>query len=279
MDPYEADNFIMLRKNAVRVRPVLGAVVRLGLVATALLLTLAAGVNAQSDSVSAFNKPADTKDSLSVTPEPPEVLALYAGGLLALPSAEFRSTIHNSIFNLAAGLGGGLLINPFGKNRATPILLGFDFNYLNYAIDYTDATATMPPLKTSFNIFTYSLVVRARLTDRTRKFTPFADGMIGIREFATTTKVDKNVNNIIYNTNQPEVISRISDTGLNFGLGAGFTVGRGPVVFTCRLMFLWGREVDYVIRNSVVVDANGYITYSKGSTTTSLLALQVGMKL
>ena len=100
-----------------------------------------------------------------------------------------------------------------------------------------------------------------------------------ISEFATVTKVDKNVSNIVYATDQPEVLSRISDTGLNFGLGAGFLAGRSSLVFTCRLMFLWGREVDYVVRHSVVIDSSGHVNYTKGSTTTSLLMLQIGIQL
>ena len=270
----DSRNFLDLKHNRVMSRKLIKGIL------TAILPMIAGGLQAQSDTVSALSKPAESEDTtVYVAPKPPGVWSLYAGGLLALPSAEFRSTINNSIFNLAAGVGGGFLVNPFGKKRASPVHIGFDFNYLNYGIDYTDATSTMPPLKTTFNIFTYSLMARLQRPDRTRGFTPFADGMIGIREFATVTKVDKNVSNIVYATDQPEVLSRISDTGLNFGLGAGFLAGRSSLVFTCRLMFLWGREVDYVVRHSVVIDSSGHVNYTKGSTTTSLLMLQIGIQL
>jgi len=249
---------------------------------TVIFLMIAHSLLAQSDTFSALKEPKENKepdkDTTYVAPKPPELLFVYVTGMLALPSKEFRSTINNSIFNLAAGGSGGILFNPFGRKRASPILIGFDFGYLNYAIDYADAAAGVPPLKITYNVATYSLIGRLRPTNPKGKFVPFVDGLIGAREFYTVAKVDKNVSNILYNTDQPEIISRISDTGLNFGLGAGFITGIHSVKFTCRLMALWGRQVDYVIRHSVVVDPSGHVTYSKGSTTTSLVELQLGIQ-
>ena len=50
----------------------------------------------------------------------------YAGGQVAIPSAEFRKVIKNSTGNLGYGLYAGFLMSPLGKNKPSPILVGID---------------------------------------------------------------------------------------------------------------------------------------------------------
>ena len=43
-----------------------------------------------------------------------------------------------------------------------------------------------------------------------------------------------------------------------------------------RVLYLWGDEVDYVVRNSVKIN-NGTLTYDTGKANTSIVTIQLGI--
>ncbi len=209
-----------------------------------------------------------------------ETLHLYITGQVALPSEEFRKVINNSIDNLGIGVSAGLLLSPLGAKSPSPLLLGIDFGYFNYGVDKTPGTSTFPALKTNFNVITWSGLLRLRPTNHRTGFTPFLDGLLGVKILNTVTKIDKDLSNVLLNTDQPEVLNRVNNTGLNFGLGAGFYINSKKsdfMGFTLRLLYVWGDDIKYVVRNSIVVDSNGFITYQTSTANTSIIMLQLGL--
>ncbi len=210
-----------------------------------------------------------------------ENLSAYLTGQVAIPSAEFRSVINNSIFNLGAGLSAGFLFSPLGKKQASPALLGIDFGYFNYGIDKTPATSKTPPLKSTYNVFTWNGVIRIRPPVFHSRFVPFADGMIGVKVFNTITKVDKDALDLVLNNSQPEVLNRVNKSGLNYGIGVGFAAhgkNNENLAFTLRAVYMWGADIDYVVRGSLAIDSNGFITYQMSSVNTNILSIQLGLQ-
>jgi hypothetical protein len=181
-------------------------------------------------------------------------LHFYLTGLIAVPQREFRAVIDNTFGNLGYGFGTGVLLSPLGERRPSPALIGIDFGYFNYGTDKIEGTSTVPNLKTTHNVFTWNGVIRFRPTIYRAAVTPFVDGMMGVKLFSTKTKIDKNLLNIVLNDNQPEVINNAKDTGFNYGLGIGIIANsktENHTGFTLRLLYLWGDNVNYVVRNSV----------------------------
>ena len=221
--------------------------------------------------------PAQISDSLRS-----ETLHFYVNGQVALPSEQFRSAINNSIDNLGLGINIGLVMSPMGGKRPSPIMLGIDFGYSNYGVDKTPGTSSLPPLKTTYNIISWNGILRLRPPIHRSSITPFADGLVGVKILNTITKIDKDVSNIILNTNQPQVLNRINNAGLNFGAGVGFAAYSKKtewVAFTMRFLYLWGDDIKYVVRHSMVVDNNGFITYKTETANTSIFLVQIGFNL
>lgn len=198
----------------------------------------------------------------------------------AIPSSEFRKVIDNEFGNLGYGLGTGIVISPLGENKPSPFLLGLDFGYFTYGQEKQEATANTPSLKTSHNVFTWNAVGRLKPKHYRGRVTPFADGLIGVKLFNSKTKIDKNISHIIFNDNQREVINNVKDTGLNYGVGVGFYTNpkkQNHPGFTLRILYLWGDEVKYVVRNSVMMDGNGNVTFSTDRANTSMVIVQLGI--
>jgi hypothetical protein len=203
----------------------------------------------------------------------------YAGVQSAIPSAEFRKVINNAAGNLGYGFFTGLAVSPLGKNKPSPVLLGIDFGYFLYGNEKQKGSGTMPTLKTTHNVFTWNGMARLKPAHQRGSITPFADGLLGLKLFNSKTKIDKDLTNIIFNDNQNEVINNVKDTGLNYGLGVGFYTNpkkRANAGFQLRVLYLWGDEMKYVVRNSVVVDANGFVTYETARANTSMVIIQLG---
>ncbi len=203
----------------------------------------------------------------------------YAGGQVAIPSAEFRKVIKNSTGNLGYGLYAGFLMSPLGKNKPSPILVGIDFGFFTYGNEKQKGVGNTPTLKTTHNVFTWNAAGRLKPIRHQGKVTPFVDGLIGLKLFNSKTKIDKDLTNLVFNDNQNEVINNVNDTGLNYGLGVGFYTNpqkTNAAGFQLRLLYLWGDEVKYVVRNSVVVNQNGNVTFDTARANTSMVIIQIG---
>jgi len=204
----------------------------------------------------------------------------YLTGQVAIPSQEFREVINNDFGNLGFGIGTGLVFSPLLENRPSPILIGLDFGYFTYGQEKTAGTTTAPPLKTTHNVFTWNVIGRLRPKYEHGSVTPFIDGLLGLKLFNTKTKINKDLIDFIFNDDQREVINNVKDTGVNYGFGAGFYTNpkkRGYPGFSLRVLYLWGDEVSYVVRNSVKLDPDGFVTFDTERANTSMLIVQVGI--
>jgi len=209
-----------------------------------------------------------------------DYLTFYFNGQVAIPAKEFREVINNSVGDLGVGLAGGFLFSPFGQKKPSPILLGVDIGYINYGVEKIGANSSNPAIKITHNIYSFDGMARLRNPNHHNKsIVPFIDGMLGLKLYNTRVKIDKNLIDVMFNNDEEEVLDNVNNTGLNFGLGAGFYIlpkkinGAG---FMMRVLYMWGDEVDYVVRNSVTLN-NGTLTYETGKANTSMLTIQLGI--
>jgi opacity protein-like surface antigen len=213
-----------------------------------------------------------------------ETAMLSLSANLTIPTRAFKEAVDNPIGGAGVGLGTNLLLNPKGRKGYSPVFFGVDFSYVTFGRDKQESTASSPPYKTSFNHYSISGMSRVFLTDKTEGFTPFIDGMLGLKIFNTRTKVDKDLLDIVLNDDQPEVIHTTNDSGLGYGAGIGFytrrlkSEGEGSASFIFRALYLWGDKTSYVKRGSLVVD-NGYISYETGYTKTNMILFQLGINI
>lgn len=204
----------------------------------------------------------------------------YVNAQIAVPSKEFREGIQNDVGNLGHGISTGLVLSPLFENKPSPILVGIDFGYFKYGQDKQSATATSPPLKTTYNVFTWNGQARLRPRFVKGSVIPFADGLLGLKLYNTKTKIDKDVIDFIFNDNQPEVINNVKNTGLNYGLGIGFYTNpkqQSNSGFTLRALYMWGDDVTYVVRNSVKVSSTGNVSFETDRANTSMVLIQLGI--
>jgi hypothetical protein len=209
-----------------------------------------------------------------------DYLNFYFNGQVAVPAKEFREVINNSVGDLGVGLTGGFLFSPLGQKKPSPILLGADIGYSNYGVEKISASSNDPAIKITHNIYSFDGMARLRNPNHHNKtIVPFIDGLLGLKLYNTRVKIDKDLLDVIFNNDQAEVLDNVNNTGLNFGLGTGFyTVPKkiNGAGFMMRVLYMWGDEVEYVVRNSVKMN-NGTLTYDTGKANTSMVTIQLGV--
>jgi len=206
-----------------------------------------------------------------------DYLSFYVNSQVAVPAKEFREVINNSVGDAGVGLAGGLLFSPLGRKKPSPVLIGIDIGYLNYGLEKINASSGDPALKITHNIYSFDGIGRLRPYNRKGKVTPFIDGLLGLKLYNTRVKIDKTFLDTIFNKDEAEVLKNVNNTGVNFGLGAGFyTNPTKGIGFTMRAIYMWGDEVDYVVRNSMKIN-NGTLSYETASANTSMLTIQLGI--
>ena len=200
---------------------------------------------------------------------------------LAFPTKDFKEAVDNDLEGIGVGVASNVLFNPKGKKGYSPVFFGVDFSYVTFGRDKQPSTNDTPPYKTTFNYYTINGIARIFLANKTEGFTPFVDGMMGLKIYNTRTKIDKDLLDTVFDEDQPEVIHTTNDTGLGYGIGVGFynrkahDEGEGKGSFTLRVLYLWGDKVEYVKRGSLVVD-NGFVNYETGFTNTNMFMVQLG---
>ena len=205
-------------------------------------------------------------------------------GVVGIPSKELKEAVQNDFGNVGIGFATSILLNPFGKKKPSPILMGIDFSYLTYGVDKIEATTYTPPLKTTFNVYNISGAFRF-LPKQSPGFAPFIDGMIGSRIFNTRTKIDKNIVDTILNEDQPEVINTTNDAGLCYTVGVGFFNRKSRKdndlkgSFTLRFLYTWGDDTEYILRDSIKLDSSNFVTYETGHARTDMFLIQFGFTL
>jgi hypothetical protein len=207
----------------------------------------------------------------------PFTVSIY--GNVGVPSPEFKKAVNNSSGGAAIGFGGNILFNTGGKKKLSPVAFGIDLSYQYFGRDKIEATSSLPPYKTSYNLWNLSGVSRVILSKRAKGFVPFVDGMLGLKIFTTRTKVDKSALASVLG-DEEELIGVKNYNGLGYGVGMGWYTRKPQdeeekTSFSLRVMYLWGDRIEYVKRGSVQVD-NGNVTFETGYTYTNTILIQLG---
>ena len=205
-----------------------------------------------------------------------DLLNIHLAAVAGFPTQELKDAVHNTFGNMGIGLSAGVLVNPFGKKKPSPVFPGVNFDYLLYGVDKIPETAQHPKIRTTYNIYTIQGALRL-MPFQEGGFVPYLDGMLGTRIFNTRSKAI---------LDEPEQIHSTNDAGLNYVLGVGFYT-RKPnedkedvtPSFTLRVLYYWGDDVKYVVRDSFTIDSDDVVHFDTDYTRTSMFMIQLGVML
>lgn len=196
------------------------------------------------------------------------------GGIgLSIPTGDFRETLDRNLFHVNAHLA-----LPF---KRVPILQsGFDFGYSvlgNYQravplnTEYLDITEGL--LTTRNKAFSYHGFLRlSPLRGRVR---PYVDGLLGLRQFRTTSKVtaDGVEGHLSKEANQ-------WDIAFSAGWAAGLMVTFGKIAYVeGRVEHFNSGKATYVDPASVTINDQGTVNFSTLTSNTDVTNVTVGIGL
>lgn len=195
------------------------------------------------------------------------------------PDSQFKKAMDSDYGGMGLGFSTGFGINPYGTKRQFPLLLGIDFTYVTFGRDKTTDPVTDIRYKTSFNYFFVGPLARLYPL-KTKKISPFIDGLAGLQVLNGRTKLDKT----IFDDSEEEVlIGAENDSGFSYGLGIGFHTKKiiqdenvAHISFFFRAMYLWSDRSKHIKRDSARVVDDLY-TYQTAFTTTNMFQLQLGV--
>jgi hypothetical protein len=201
--------------------------------------------------------------------------------IVGLPQGEFRSNVDRAGFGLEAAIG--------YAPQASPFMVGFDLQYLNYGDETRRErfSTTIPDVtvdvSTTNNIAMGHLF--ARLQPNEGFFRPYLEGLIGLNYLFTTTKISNR------GTGEEVASStNFDDAAFSYGGGAGamFLVyeaarddrdaGITEVLVNVRVRYMLGGEAEYLKEGSIRRE-NGQVAYDISKSKTNLMTLHIGVAL
>lgn len=201
----------------------------------------------------------------------------YQGNLggtvgISVPTGEFADTWGRNTFTY-----GGQLAFPLGR---LPFQGGFAFDYSFMGKSF----ATVPVSDSALTAAEGSLAVRAkmisyhpllRLSPFKGKVRPYVDGMLGMRQFTTVSKVT------VEGLDEPVSRERnANDFAFSAGWAAGVMVGLGGIGYVeARVERFKSGKASYVDPNSIAVDAAGNIQYNTLNSNTDAVNVLFGIGL
>ncbi len=206
---------------------------------------------------------------------------LYLGLAGGLPDLTLQQSIKSDYGDITLGFASGFGINPFGKKRESPLLLGIDFSYLTFGRD--KITDPFTSFRYKFTINKIFVGPSARIYFPLKgKIALFADGMVGGHIMNGRIKVDKT---IFDDGEEDIVIGSENDGSLGYGFGLGIHSRKVRLVetdlpeahasFFVRLSYLSGDRSRFIKRGSVQV-TNDVLSYQTGFTSTGMIQLTIG---
>lgn len=201
----------------------------------------------------------------------------YLGNLggtvgISVPTGEFADTWGRNTFTV-----GGQLAFPLGR---LPFQGGFAFDLGFMGKSLATVPVTDPPLTAAEG----SLAVRAkmisyhpllRFSPFKGKVRPYVDGMLGMRQFTTVSKIT------VQGLDAPVSRDRnANDFAFSAGWAAGVMVGLGGIGYVeARVERFKSGKVTYVDPNSIAVDAAGNIRFNTLNSTTDAVNVLLGIGL
>lgn len=202
----------------------------------------------------------------------------------AIPGKEFQTAVAGENRNsIGFGFNMGIVANPFGKVKMAPVLIGGEFSYHSFGSDKIEPLANDITYKTGINYWSIQLVARKPLSNR-YGVVPFIDGLAGTGILNSRTKVDKDLLTTVLDENETEIVNSTTHGAITYGIGVGFFTRKPPVEaglirnsLMLRIVYLYGSNSEFVVRNSVVVDQNQQVSYRTSSTGTSHITITIGL--
>lgn len=192
---------------------------------------------------------------------------------VSAPTGDFDRTWGRDMFMLGAQLA-------FPMRRVPILQGGFSFGYSVMGGKSTDVPVntnfvadTTGELNTRCKVFSYHPMLRlSPLTGRVR---PYVDGMVGFRQFSTTTKVTAQgvEENISKERNE-------TDLAFSTGWAAGVQVTLGRLAYAeVRVERFDSGEATYVDPESVTVSDQGVVNFSTLTSNTDVVNVLFGIGL
>jgi hypothetical protein len=209
-------------------------------------------------------------------------------GLIALqvgiPSKAMQAAIANKMANLGFGVGVSGFTNPFswGRNkRNSPLRIGGEAGYTYYGRFLSDVNinGSRGDYKTSYGIVQLNAILQLR-PSLPEVVSPFLEVLGGGNFYLSTTKENLTAIESSLGITAFDMGS-YSSASFNKGVAVGCSFGkphRDQAGFTLRLSYNWGKDIKYVVRNSLAYNpSNGHLEYYTGSAPVRYLMAQLGI--
>jgi hypothetical protein len=209
-------------------------------------------------------------------------------GLIALqvgiPSKAMQAAIENKMGNLGFGIGVSGFTNPFswGRNKHnSPLRIGGEAGYTYYGRFLSDVNinGSRGDYKTSYGIVQLNAILQLR-PSLPEVVSPFLEVLGGGNFYLSTTKENLSAIESSLGITAFDMGS-YSSASFNKGVAVGCSFGkprRDQARFTVRLSYNWGKNIKYVVRNSLAYNSsNGHLEYYTGSAPVRYLMAQLGI--
>jgi hypothetical protein len=209
-------------------------------------------------------------------------------GLIALqvgiPSTAMQKAVANKMGNLGFGIGVSGFTNPFswGRNkRNSPLRIGGEAGYTYYGrfLSEVNINGSRGDYKTSYGIVQLNGILQLR-PSLPEVISPFLEVLGGGNFYISTTKENLTAIESSLGITAFDMGS-YSSASFNKGVAVGCSFGkprREKARFTLRLSYNWGKNIKYVVRNSLAYNtSNGHLEYYTGSAPVRYLMAQLGI--
>ena len=209
-------------------------------------------------------------------------------GLIALqvgiPSKAMQEAIENKMGNLGFGIGVSGFTNPFSWGRIkrnSPLRIGGEAGYTYYGrfLSNVNINGSRGDYKTSYGIVQLNGILQLR-PSLPEVVSPFIEVLAGGNFYLSTTKENLSAIESSLGITAFDMGS-YSSASINKGVAVGCSFGkphREQARFTLRLSYNWGKNIKYVVRNSLAYNpSNGHLEYYTGSAPVRYLMAQLGI--
>jgi len=164
--------------------------------------------------------------------------------------------------------------------RRLPFDAGFGFGYAamgkkGAAVTVQSSTHGALPGELTVKSKVMSYMGRLRLRPITGRVSPYAEGLLGLRQFTTLSNVD------LEDPNAADISERRANAvTVCYGWALGALVGFGPksqFYAEGRVERTWGGRVSYVDTESITIASNGEVDYGTLSSATDMVTVRLGV--
>jgi len=198
---------------------------------------------------------------------------LGGGSEVGIPTGEFDHTFGRNIWGFGAQIA-------FPVSRILPLQGGFDFGYGHLGGDQAlvpvhNVALTAGSGNLHINCKVYSYMPFLRFEPLQGKFRPYVDGLIGFRQFVTTSTVN------VAGLSQPISSQRVAnDVAFSHGWAVGLMMRLGPLAYVeGRVERISSGSATYVDPSSISISDQGNVHFGTLTSRTDVTNIQLGIGL